>query len=274
MVIGVIYKYTSPSGKHYIGQTTNEKHRINTWFCTKYRYAGPKINRARAKYGPQNFVYEILHKRYYFNKREATYDLDKWEIYYIGYYDSFKNGYNSTIGGLSSRGVKKTQQQIQQMAERNRGMTWSPEVIEKRRKALLGTKHSLAATISSKNKRRSSGILKKVYQFDLSGTLVREWKCASEACEELNINIQNVYRATKTLGKYKGYYWRHNYTFSPPIIKNNSKKVYKRTLLGDIVEVYTSIREAAISMHKGATLISRCLNGKRDSAYGFIWTFN
>lgn len=27
MIIGIIYKYTSPSGKSYIGQTTNEEYR-------------------------------------------------------------------------------------------------------------------------------------------------------------------------------------------------------------------------------------------------------
>ena len=31
MIRGIIYKYTSPSGKVYIGQTINEKDRRNTF---------------------------------------------------------------------------------------------------------------------------------------------------------------------------------------------------------------------------------------------------
>lgn len=48
MIIGI---YTSPSGKSYIGQTTNEEYRRRMWFGTG-RYTGgrSKIDRARKKY--------------------------------------------------------------------------------------------------------------------------------------------------------------------------------------------------------------------------------
>ena len=32
MVVGVVYKYTDPDGKVYIGQTTNECHRRGSFF--------------------------------------------------------------------------------------------------------------------------------------------------------------------------------------------------------------------------------------------------
>ena len=48
---GVIYKYTSPSGKVYIGQTLNEYMRKFMWKNVNHPYAGPYINRARTKYG-------------------------------------------------------------------------------------------------------------------------------------------------------------------------------------------------------------------------------
>lgn len=56
---GVIYKYTSPSNKHYIGQTINENirkshHRITT------AKNGTKFGNAISKYGLENFSYEIL----------------------------------------------------------------------------------------------------------------------------------------------------------------------------------------------------------------------
>ena len=43
MVRGIIYRYLSPSGKSYIGQTTNEKLRRRSWMSDKYHYAGAKI---------------------------------------------------------------------------------------------------------------------------------------------------------------------------------------------------------------------------------------
>ena len=58
---GIIYKYTSPSGKVYIGQTTNEKKRKRVFLNENNEdYAGLKINNARKKYGPKSFKYEVL----------------------------------------------------------------------------------------------------------------------------------------------------------------------------------------------------------------------
>ena len=55
---GVIYKYTSPSGKVYIGQTLNEYMRKFMWKNVNHPYAGPYINKARTKHGYSNFKYD------------------------------------------------------------------------------------------------------------------------------------------------------------------------------------------------------------------------
>lgn len=48
MITGIIYRYISPNGKCYVGQTTNELYRRRMWFGTG-RYTGgiSKIDRAR-----------------------------------------------------------------------------------------------------------------------------------------------------------------------------------------------------------------------------------
>lgn len=61
-MIGIIYKYTSPSGKVYIGQTIDEKKRRKEFRNLNIKYAGRKINHARKKYGPENFEYEVLER--------------------------------------------------------------------------------------------------------------------------------------------------------------------------------------------------------------------
>lgn len=43
MIRGIIYKYTSPSGKVYIGQTINEKDRRKHFLIQKLSYGGIKI---------------------------------------------------------------------------------------------------------------------------------------------------------------------------------------------------------------------------------------
>lgn len=209
MITGIIYKYTSPSGKVYVGQTTNERHRRATWFCIKYRYAGVAINRARAKYGPENFTYEVLYKKNFPDKYSATIELDKMETYYIGYFDSYKHGYNNSLGGSVNRGAVHSKESIEKQRQAMLGRKQSKELIEKIRKALKGTKHSEQATLNSKRLRRSSGRLKKVVQLSLDHKVVNIWSCVAEAAEVLKIVDKNIYRAIKTGGKYKGFYWKH-----------------------------------------------------------------
>ena len=55
MIRGIIYKYTSPSGKVYIGQTINEKDRRKHFLIQKLSYGGIKIDTARAKYNPEKY---------------------------------------------------------------------------------------------------------------------------------------------------------------------------------------------------------------------------
>lgn len=105
---GIIYKYQSPSGKVYIGQTIDEANRRKHFLNENLSYAGIKIDNARKKYGPQNFEYEILKVIEEKNHNKLYSELNKYEIYYIGLYDSFKNGYNMTIGGDGPKGYHLT----------------------------------------------------------------------------------------------------------------------------------------------------------------------
>lgn len=84
----------------YIGQTINEKDRRKHFLIQKLSYGGIKIDTARAKYNPENFKYEILETRFYMTKKAAAKELDILESYYIGLYDSYKYGYNMTLGQL------------------------------------------------------------------------------------------------------------------------------------------------------------------------------
>lgn len=101
---GLIYKYTSPNGKIYIGQTINEKAR-RTSHRRSARVEGKSFfARALAKYGFENFTYTVLIK---FNPtcdiKKLKRVLNKLEQRYIKLYDSSNPelGYNLTTGGDS-----------------------------------------------------------------------------------------------------------------------------------------------------------------------------
>lgn len=278
-IVGVVYKYTSPSGKSYIGQTTNERQRINTWFCTKYRYAGATINRARAKYGPENFTYEVLFKKVFTSLEEAREALDREEEYYINVYDTLKSGYNNTTGGIVP--VYGIRSKIKgRVVERKVG-----ELTKSQIKRFSPKRTRNEITEARKITNRTNGRWRKVNQFTVDGIYLNTFSSASEA-EELGFGSScNIRRACKTRGTYKGYSWRYaeeGYTMSIKEETRRGKDFYKYlwkgvsqyTKDGNLIRKYANITEA---MHyigvKYNSAISACLRGRQKSAHGFVWKY-
>ena len=101
-MLGNLYKITNTvSGKIYIGKTyvsieDRWRDHIRCAFrVTKdslsYVY-NHKMARAIRKYGPDNFKIELI-------SQYEEIELEQKEMEYIKKYDSYKNGYNSTLGG-------------------------------------------------------------------------------------------------------------------------------------------------------------------------------
>lgn len=93
---GFIYKITNTiNGKSYIGQTIqNVKERFYQHCATKCSKAvsNMAIHRAIKKYSKSNFTVEVI-------EEIDSANLNDRERYWIKYYNSYNNGYNSTKGG-------------------------------------------------------------------------------------------------------------------------------------------------------------------------------
>lgn len=94
--MGYIYKIQNLiNGNVYIGQTVKlvekrfQQHRNN---YDKPYFSQLTLYKAFKKYGLDNFSFEMLEK-------VDNDKLDEREKYWIDYYDSYKNGYNMTLGG-------------------------------------------------------------------------------------------------------------------------------------------------------------------------------
>lgn len=97
---GIIYRYTSPSGKSYIGQTITPNRRKTKHKCLSKRGIITKFYNAVRKYGFENFKYEVLVTICLEDKFELRQILNWLERYFIWKYKSFgENGYNMTEGG-------------------------------------------------------------------------------------------------------------------------------------------------------------------------------
>ncbi len=114
MIYGVIYRYVSPSGKSYIGQTTDEVKRRRCFNDRKY-YSGKRMDKAIKKYGAENFTYEVLFRGEYETMDKAIEDLNRREREYIRQFNSYHNGYNMTLGGEGVRGLFPTPDAVARM---------------------------------------------------------------------------------------------------------------------------------------------------------------
>ena len=97
-IIGIYCFENKINNKKYIGQSVKIKTRIKQHIdCSKNKnYIGynTKFYKALRKYGIDNFNIIILEEC-----EESK--LDEREIYWIEFYDTYKNGYNSNRGGVN-----------------------------------------------------------------------------------------------------------------------------------------------------------------------------
>jgi hypothetical protein len=93
-MMSFIYKITNNVNKKvYIGKTdinVDYRYKLHLEDSKRQRYKNRLLYKAMAKYGVENFSVETL---------EETCQPDEREIYYIDKYNSFKDGYNATLGG-------------------------------------------------------------------------------------------------------------------------------------------------------------------------------
>lgn len=118
----IIYMFTSPSGKKYIGQSINFINRYKKYKHNK-NSIGEYFSKAIKKHdGIENFKLEILEKFLFLETIDETKTkLNELEIYYINKHDTLNNGYNLTAGGKGSFKRKITNETRLKLSLNNKG---------------------------------------------------------------------------------------------------------------------------------------------------------
>ena len=180
---GIIYVYFNKAKyekegveKYYVGQTigTMEQRarkdgRGYGWDDLNYN---SKFARSIRKWGWDAFEGRVLEEVY-------EEDLNELEKFYIEYFDSFKNGYNTTLGGEGTRGhnpfTNKTEEEMEEIKEK---MSKSQSIAGKKRFQDPKEKEK----ISTANKKRWKN---QEYREKMTGEL--NSRARSVYCNELNI---------------------------------------------------------------------------------------
>ena len=258
---GIVYKYTMPNGKVYIGQTIDEERRRRDFLNINKRYAGNVINNARKKYGPENIKYEKLFEGDFKNIEDANDVLNQMEKYYIQVYNSKDNGYNMTYGGDGVRGLIKNADSIEQMRLKLK------EYYKTHDNPFKGRKH----TEETKEKLR---------QIAMNRESAFKGK---KHTEESKIKM-SVSKKGRFIGEKNAFYGKkHTAESKAKISEKNGKPVAQIDVeTNEIIKIYASPTMASKELNKkrGNVEISKvCTNyitpsGKRYlTAHGYKWKY-
>lgn len=147
----LIYKATNLiNEKVYIGQTINnlKKRKRDHISNALNKENNMYFHRAIRKYGSNSFTWKIL------QECDTIEELNRLEIYYIDLYNTFKNGYNLTLGGNSIMGFKHSEETKKRMSEAAKGRKLSKDQIQRLSEINKGKK------LSEETRRRISESLR------------------------------------------------------------------------------------------------------------------
>ena len=245
---GIIYKYTFPNGKVYIGQTINPVSRKNSHLNEKTGARNVAFWRAYKKY--QTYKYEVI-ESIEDESREGLCDrLNDLEQKYIAEYQSTnpQYGYNLTSGG--------------------RVFVVNEE----------GRKHMSEARTDKLP----------VLQYDLNGDFVAEYESTIAAAKAIGSRAGSVWscclgiasgKRVKKVQIVKGFTFRFkaDYPDVPPHIDleitSHRTKVLQFSLDGELVKEWDSITEAHLALNCHESGIRQCCNGKYRQCAGFMWRY-
>ena len=147
LIKGYIYMISSPSGRNYIGQTINIKRRLKEYNINYKKFRKqPKLYNDCIKYNYNIKDNLSIIETIYFNRNDRdenkNNELDRREIYWIQYYDTYKNGMNCNKGGSSKIGYSLTQETKDKISLSNKNRVRTDEQKENISKGRTGLKLS------------------------------------------------------------------------------------------------------------------------------------
>ena len=303
--MGYIYKiYNDINDKIYIGQT---KKTVEYRFKEHLRQAQYEKENIRPhtyfhnainKYGQEHFFVSTLEKC-----KDSL--LNEKEIYWIQYYDSYNNGYNSTLGGqfdIKNPPCKKVIQydldgnfktifnnSNEAAKETNINASYiraacNPNTVNKSAGGYQWryyTENYLQQISSITGKSGKTKI--KVKQYDLKGNYIKTFDSASDAAKVTNQTRRNISFACEgKQTKAGGYQWRYETDTNLPknlIAERLSKycnpyvPIIQKDKQGNLIKEWPSIIEAAEQLQLDAKKIGLTCEQKQKTYNKYQWQY-
>lgn len=259
-----IYLWTNlVNNKVYIGQTQNFYQRMQQYYSKREkRY----INLALSKYGFDNFDIDILEKDI------SIADLDKYEQYWMDYYESYdlEKGYNICKEAGTTRGYHHTDEDKHKMSEIvKKRLREHPEYIKRGsdnpmfgKKASAETRAKISAGLKGnqnakgKTWKMPEGFGERQRQFMIGKQYCLGRKLSPET--RAKIAESNRRRILSDESKKK-------------MSESHKGKTTKKVRCVELDIIFDSIGEAAEFVNVDSSGIGACLRGSQKTSAGYHW---
>lgn len=273
--MGFIYKISNNiNNKIYIGKTCSSIYKRWQKHCCAYTEYNWHIYRAMRKYGIENFKIEEIEKC----KDE---NLNSREKYWISYYNSYHNGYNSTEGGDGRTQVNRSMIEnmwkegysSKQIADKMN--IWSSTVINILKELNIYDEEEIKyrKMIDIANTQSD----KKIIQYDANGIIVKKYNSVLEAARTINGKSSSIWTGITSGGSRYGYFWGKEGEKLPnfhKITRPKTRKIYQYDKNLNFIQEFSNAAEAAKAIKaSGSSNILKACKGERKTAYGYIWSY-
>ena len=235
IINGIVYKATSPSGKSYIGITQQTLQTRKLEHLRRSKSGSTKaFHNAIRKYGEENIKWEVI------DKVDTWEKLEEIEMLYIQKFDTYRNGYNMTLGGDGTIGYKYSEEQVEANRKRRKEYFKNPKNIEKQSKANL-----LAHQRNPNQAKEHSKFQKKRFEDEKEREKVAEGM-RKYLSEEERLRIHSIERGAKPFQVYKD---------------------------GELIGEWLTQNQCARDLGVNVSHLNHCLHGKRKQHKGYIFKY-
>lgn len=300
--MGCVYKITNiVNNKVYIGYTTRtlEKRFAQHLSCAEFEHGDGSYDdyfkKAIRKYGKENFKPEVI--EYSDNK---TY-LQEREKYWIQQYNSYagwpnSNGYNLTIGGQGGNGIYVPIYAIHPVSLEIVDKFFSiNEAYSKYGETVANVLYHPERALTAKGitfikqedydnmspKQLKDFVYNRysiVCQLDPNGQIIQYFFSPQEAAEATNTSLEMLYRALRNEIKHANkfqwcYYKDIDNKLDRKIFNFGNNLAVGKIINGEIVETYSSTKEAGRLNNCDPSGIAKVCRGERKTCGKFQWCY-
>ena len=266
-----IYRITSPSGRVYIGLTSNMDKRMSVYRCN-FSKRQAAIYQSIKKYGFPAHNLKVIDTF----SSDVGYANGK-EMFWIKTYMSNKNKYpdqnglNLNDGGGTNIGFKPSAESIEKGRQKKIGRKASEETKEKMRKIMTGRKMNFThltpefrKMVSERNTgyRHTDESKRKIAAASKGNKFAVGYKMTPEQIEHRSSLIRGTRRSDEA-----------KQASRKTFMDRYSRKILQFSLDGIFIKEYDSVTDAGNELKIWRANISKVLQGARKAAGGFIFKY-